>query len=239
MAQFCTPRPKQGGLGCQASSLEKGQWFPTQGSLTTELMSTVLHILLLANQTYLGHWLQMVGSQFQLGASPAQKATEFSEWDIGFHLLVNRFNATLQFYTFAFLPVNIFWERRIMKCNCSNSFDFWGWTHHNNESAPEVQKSFLYCMTSCFFCFEVVWPIFHLVEWLLKYTVESPEFLHNWVVCIHVSRLFFLYWWKCWSLSVPVCICIISVYHTNRRHSPPISEKLPNLYLLPRAKLHV
>jgi hypothetical protein len=49
-----------------------------------------------------------------------------------------------------------------------------------------------------------------------------------------------LYWWKCWSLSVPVCICIISrIPHANRRHSPPISEKLPNLYLLPTAKLHV
>ncbi len=72
MAQFCTPRPKQDGLGCQANSLEKGQWFPTQGSLTAELMPTVLHILLIANQTYLGHCLQMVGLQLQLEASPAQ-----------------------------------------------------------------------------------------------------------------------------------------------------------------------
>jgi hypothetical protein len=35
-------------------------------------------------------------------------------------------------------------------------------------------------------------------------------------------------------------MCIIfCTPHTNRRHSPPISEKLQNLYLLPRAKLHV
>jgi len=72
VAQFCTPRPKQDGLGCQADSLEKGQWLSTQGSLTAELMPRVLRILLIANQIYLGHCLQMVVLQLRLGGSPAQ-----------------------------------------------------------------------------------------------------------------------------------------------------------------------
>ncbi len=95
-----------------------------------------------------------------------------------------------------------------MTCNCSNSSDFWGCTHRNNESAPEVQKSFLYCTTSCFFVFKVAWPSSQLVEWAPKYRGESLECLPNWV-SFHVFPLFFLYFWKCWSLFVPVCICII------------------------------
>ncbi len=47
-------------------------------------MPRVLHMLLIANQTELGHWLQMVGLQLQLEASPAQNHVIFqAEYIIG------------------------------------------------------------------------------------------------------------------------------------------------------------
>jgi hypothetical protein len=106
-------------------------------------------------------------------------------------VLSSKFNATVKLYILASISLyNILWERW-MTSNCNKySFDFWGWTHCNTESTPKVHKSSLGCITTSFFCFEVEWPDFHLVEWLLKSPTEICQGFHM-LVSPDVDQMFF------------------------------------------------